>query len=124
ALAHLLQDEVEGTLRTLERRGVADVEADALRLELAAGVARFLHAVLGEVDVLPAGEQVGQVPFALAVAHQHKQAVSHWSIPLSLLTCIALLALRYLQCVRCPSIPERRPSSRARAPCRAPTAPP
>src|SRR5262249_29181747 len=50
ALAHLLKDEVEGALRTLERRGVADVEADALRLELAASIARFLHAILGEVD--------------------------------------------------------------------------
>src|SRR5262245_21564851 len=84
ALAHLLKDEVERTLRTLECRGVTDVEADALRLELAAGIARFRHAVLSEVDVLPAGEQVGQVPFALTMAHEHKQAVSHWSILLIL----------------------------------------
>ena len=119
-LEFLTESQLERALRTLERRGVADVEADALRLELAAGVARFLHAVLGEVDILPAGEQVGQVPFALAMAHEHKQAVSHWSIPLSLFTCIAT----HLHCVRCPSAPARRPSSRAPAPCRAPRAPP
>ena len=50
-----------------------------LRLELAAGLARFGDALLGQVDVAPAGEQVLQVPLALAVAHEHEKAVGHFT---------------------------------------------
>ena len=56
----------------------ADVKATSklkpLRLELAAGRARLRDALLGQVDVAPAGEQVLQVPLALAVAHEHEKA--------------------------------------------------
>ena len=67
------------SLRALERRGEGDVEGEPLRLELAAGLARFRDALLGQADVAPAGEQVLQVPFALAVAHEHEKPVGHCS---------------------------------------------
>ena len=76
-LAHLVQHQVERALRALERRGEGDIEHDALALELAPGLARFRDALLGQVDVTPAGEQVLQVPVALAVPHEHKKSVGH-----------------------------------------------
>ena len=76
-LAHFLKHQVERVLRALQRRGVGDVEREALRLELAPGRARFGDALVGEVDIAPAGEQVVQVPFALAVAHEHEKTVGH-----------------------------------------------
>src|SRR5204863_4535392 len=33
-----------------------------------------------QIDVLPAGEQVFQIPFALAVTDEHKKAVVHHSV--------------------------------------------
>ena len=40
----------------------------------------LLHAVLGQVRILPAGEEVLQVPVALAVADEHEKAV-HAAFP-------------------------------------------
>ena len=104
ALAQLGQHQIERALRALERRGEGDVEGEPLRLELAAGLARFLDALLGQADVAPAGEQVLQVPVALAVAHEHEKPVGH---------CI----------LRSPSVPARRSSNKAPASGRAPRAP-
>ena len=75
----LLQHEVERALRALERRGEGHIECEPLRLQLAAGLARFLDALLGQIDVAPAGEQVFQVPLALAVAHEHEKTIGHCS---------------------------------------------
>ena len=49
-----------------------------LRLQLAAGFLGFGDAQLGEVGILPAGEEILQVPFALAMTHQHKKTVAHF----------------------------------------------
>src|SRR6185312_12830403 len=75
-LPHLVENKVERALRALERRGVGDVERDALGLEPFAGGTRFLDALVGEVDVAPAGEQVFLVPLALAVANENEKALA------------------------------------------------
>ena len=49
-----------------------------LRLELAAGLARFRDALFGQVDIAPAGEQVFLVPFAFAVTHEDEKTVGHY----------------------------------------------
>jgi len=60
-LAQLCQHQVERTLRALERGRKRNVELDPLRLELAAGLARFSDALFGEVDVAPTGKKIFQV---------------------------------------------------------------
>ena len=52
-----------------------DVELNAHRLQAPAGIACFLDAEIGEARILPAGEQVLEVPFALAVAGKDEKAV-------------------------------------------------
>ncbi len=52
-----------------------------LRLQLAAGFLGLGDALFGEVGILPAGEEVLQIPFALAVAHQHEKTVAHCCDP-------------------------------------------
>jgi hypothetical protein len=76
-LPHLAEQDVERALRALQCRGEGDVEGKPLRLELAAGLMGFLHALLGEVDIAPAGEQVFQIPFALAMPHEYEKTVRH-----------------------------------------------
>ena len=34
-------------------------------------------ALLGEIGILPAGEEILQIPFALAVTHEHEKTVAH-----------------------------------------------
>ena len=46
-------------------------------LELVAGFARFRDTFFGQIDVAPSGEQVLQVPVALAMAHEYEKAVGH-----------------------------------------------
>ena len=58
-------------------RGEGDVERQPLRLQLAAGLLGLGDALLGEVRILPAGEQVLQIPFALAVTHEHEKTIAH-----------------------------------------------
>jgi hypothetical protein len=70
-LAELVQHDVERALRADQRRREGKVEAQPLRLELAAGGAGLGDSLLAQIDVAPAGEQVLQIPFALAMAHQH-----------------------------------------------------
>ena len=72
-----VQHQIERALRALERRREGDVEVEPLRLQLAAGLARFRDALLGQIDVAPAGEQVLQIPLALAVTHEHEKTFSH-----------------------------------------------
>src|SRR5215467_6853384 len=76
-LAQLGQHQVERALRAFERGRKCDVELDSLRLELTPGLASLGDALFGEVDVAPTGEQIFQVPIALAVAHEHEKTVSH-----------------------------------------------
>ena len=38
---------------------------------------RFGDALLGEIGILPAGEEILQIPFALAVTHEHEKTVAH-----------------------------------------------
>src|SRR5665213_250418 len=78
ALAHFLKHQIERALRADQRRGVGGREVQALRLQFAAGLARFRHALVGQVDVLPTREQVLQVPVALAMTHKDKHAVGHY----------------------------------------------
>ncbi len=61
----------------LSDRCEGDVEFYPLRLQLAAGFARFRNTLFGQVDVAPAGEKVFQVPVALTMPHEHKKAISH-----------------------------------------------
>ena len=76
-LPDLLEHQVERMLRANECRGEGDIEADVLRLELAPGGARFPDTVVGEADVTPAGEEVFQIPLALAVTHEHENSLTH-----------------------------------------------
>src|ERR1035437_5841625 len=107
-LAQFLEHQIERALRADQRGVEVNVQLDPLRLELAAGLARFGDALVGEVDIAPAGEQVLQVPVALAVTHQHEKAVGHFA---------ALSHLRNL------STPGHPSSNRAPASGRAPTVP-
>ena len=68
--AHRLQREIERLDRPRLQRGEGHVEIEALgRHQLARG-ARFGRALVGDVDVPPAGEAVFEVPGGLAVADQ------------------------------------------------------
>ena len=49
-----------------------DVGEHARGAQVGAALARFVAALVGEVDVDPTGEQVLEVPGALAVAQQHE----------------------------------------------------
>ena len=62
-------------------RGKGDIEVHPLCLQPFAGRARFLDAVLGQADVTPAGEQIFQIPLALAVTHQHEKPFAHLILP-------------------------------------------
>src|SRR6185437_37942 len=73
-LPQLGKHEIERAVGALEPRGERHVERDALRLELAAGGFCFLDALFGEVDILPACEQIFQIPVALAVPDKHEDA--------------------------------------------------
>lgn len=66
-LADGVEDELAGTLGPDEDGGEGDVEFDAvIGKRLAAGLC-LLDAEFGEVGIAPAGEEVLQVPVALAV---------------------------------------------------------
>jgi hypothetical protein len=78
-LAKFRQHQFECVLRTAQHRSEGDIERQPLRLQFAAGFICFGDPLRGEIGVLPAGEQVLQVPFALAVTHQHKETVAHFS---------------------------------------------
>ena len=80
-LFHFLEHQIKRTLRAHERRGEGNIEAQPLRLKPAAGGARLADAVLGQIDVAPAGEQIFQIPLALAVAHEHEKPVTHSLFP-------------------------------------------
>src|SRR5690606_29801236 len=72
--AQLLEDQIEAVLRTLQRRGEEDCRYEVGLLDLFAGGARLRDALLGDAGVLPPGEQVLEVPLALAVADKDQRA--------------------------------------------------
>mmetsp|Transcript_97451 Transcript_97451/g.284570 ORF Transcript_97451/g.284570 Transcript_97451/m.284570 type:complete len:448 (-) Transcript_97451:47-1390(-) len=74
-LVRLLQSVVQRLDGALEDRGVADVKLKALVLDERSCVLGLPDALLGEVDVDPAGEAVVHVPLRLAVAREDEQGV-------------------------------------------------
>ena len=72
--AHFLEDQIERVLGALEGRGVVEIRLEALRLDELAGGARFVDALFGQVRILPAGEQVLEVPVALSVADEDESS--------------------------------------------------
>ncbi|KAJ8525203.1 hypothetical protein ON010_g15912 [Phytophthora cinnamomi] len=72
-LVALLQHVPQRADGALEVRRVGHVEGVALLLEQLAGGGRLLVALLRELHVVPAREQVLLVPLALAVADQHQR---------------------------------------------------
>ena len=75
------QRQIEGVLRALEYRGKSDVERQPVRLQLAPCFPRLGDPLCSEIRILPTGEKVLQVPFALAMTHQHEETVAHFVNP-------------------------------------------
>ena len=78
ALAELVEHQLHRVLGAGQRRGESAVEGQAHRLEAGSGSLGLVHALFGEVGVFPAGEQILQIPFALAVTDEHKQTFGHF----------------------------------------------
>ena len=77
---HLVEGDPERADRALQHRDVREVESVTERLQEPAGLARFLAAEVGQVDVGPAGEAVLLVPGAFPVPDQHDLVRhSRWS---------------------------------------------
>ena len=72
--AELFEDQVERMLCPPQRRGVEHRRHIAGGLELLSRLARLFDALLGEVRVAPAGEQILEVPLALPVAHEDQRS--------------------------------------------------
>ena len=51
---------------------------------LLAGVLGLGDALLGQIGILPAGEEIFQIPFALAVTHKHEKTVAHSIVSVSI----------------------------------------
>ena len=76
-LAELGEHQIERVLSAGQRRGEGDVEGETLRFQLLAGGLGFGDTEFGEVGILPAREQVLQVPVALAMPHEHEETITH-----------------------------------------------
>ena len=107
-----ISSSIESSVRCA--RFSAEVKATSKRspcaLSLLPGGARLGDALLGQVDVAPAGEQVLQVPFALAVAHEHEKPVTSFARSLIDRHCRAIG-------FKNPAARARRPSNRGPASC-------
>ncbi len=75
ALAKLLENDIERVMRALERGGEGAVEMRAGLFQHGAGAVGLGHALFGEADILPAGEAVGSVPLALAMADENEHVL-------------------------------------------------
>ena len=73
---HFVLNQPERTNRALQDRGVGDVDGDAFAQQFLACLARLGDALRGQIDVGPAGEEVVDVPRALAVANEDEFAGS------------------------------------------------
>ena len=80
ALADDVEDDLAGLLRPRKSGGIGDVEGDTVVLERPGTVLGLPDAELRQPGVLPAGEEVLQVPFALAVADKDKGS-GHDGVP-------------------------------------------
>ncbi len=69
---HLVERDPQRADRALEHRREGVVESDARRLQFTSGLARFLATLVGKIDVVPPGEQVGDVPLALAMTDEDR----------------------------------------------------
>ena len=76
---HRLEREMAGQYRACLHRRVGDIEPEAFVHHRQPGRRRFTTTLVGQVDVVPTGEQIESIPFALAVAKQH-QCTSHGRI--------------------------------------------
>src|SRR5207253_2353196 len=82
---HLIEHDPERADRALQHRGEGDVRGDVRAEQLAARLAGLGASGVREIHIGPAGEQVLQVPGALAVTDQD-QSSGHSSYPASLRT--------------------------------------
>jgi hypothetical protein len=69
-LAKFAKAEIHRAVRPFEDGGEGNVEVVALLFEKLTGGFGFVDAGFGEVDIRPAGEEVLQIPFGLAMAEQ------------------------------------------------------
>ena len=67
---HLVEHAPQRADRALEHRGEGDVGHQAGLLDLDARGARFDAALVGKIDVMPSGEEILDVPGALAVTNE------------------------------------------------------
>ncbi len=74
-----VQDQPQRADRALQHRGKGDLRLELLALQFAAGLCRLLAPQIAQVDVMPAGEQILDVPGALAVTDQD-QFSGHWCL--------------------------------------------
>src|SRR5690606_20960327 len=85
-LVELIQHDPERADGPLQDRRVGDVELVVQVSQAARGLQGFFSPQVGEVDVGPSGEEVLQVPVALAVAAQN-QFASHALLQMSVAIC-------------------------------------
>mmetsp|Transcript_15767 Transcript_15767/g.36596 ORF Transcript_15767/g.36596 Transcript_15767/m.36596 type:complete len:350 (+) Transcript_15767:101-1150(+) len=70
-----LENNLQSLLRTLEKGGEGDVDEDTLLPHLGGAHRSLILPERGERHVRPPGEEVGLVPLALPVAHDHQRGV-------------------------------------------------
>ncbi len=76
----LVEDDPQGAYGPFQHGRVGDVEREVQPSEQLPGRSGLAYALLGQIDVVPPGEQVLQVPLTLSVAAQH-QFSGHRSSP-------------------------------------------
>ena len=69
-LVAVFEQEMQGFDGAFLVGGKGDVKEDAFFFQQFAAGDSFFHALRGQIDIDPAGEAVGEVPFALTVAGQ------------------------------------------------------
>jgi hypothetical protein len=74
-LAEFAERERERVLRADQRGGEREIERQPARLQPAPRRARLLDSPRREIRVPPAGEQVFEIPVALAVAQENEEAI-------------------------------------------------
>ena len=72
-----VQRDVRGADRTTQQRREHDVRQHALFCHQLTGVDGFLLTLLSQIDIDPAGELVGLVPFTLSVTDKNQLSIRH-----------------------------------------------
>ena len=67
-----VEDDPQGADRPREHRGEGDGGTELLAQQFAPGLRRLEQSLFAQVDVVPAGEQVIDIPGALSVADQNQ----------------------------------------------------